>query len=183
VTAAAPKLARDEEPRTLSAGEIAAAIARPTDSAVVLTRVRHWTAQRLLLPIGEQVHTGVGKHRQYEPVAVIDAAVLNTLTEAGIQPAGREGPLLFALALTQAAYRDWTREPKARYLLELSASRTNASDKGSAFLHKLRKATDRPKPMVDAEVALLVDLNRIFARLPHELSEMMQAEDKARKGK
>jgi len=172
--------AENLEAQTVTAGGIAELIARPTDNASLVTRIRNWTAQRLLVPLGS-VHTGVGKHRQYDLVAVIDAAVLNALAEAGIQPVGREGPLLFALAQTQAAYRDWVRQPKTHYLLEVSGVRS-ASGEGTAYVHRLRKESERPRPTVDAEVVILVDLNRIFARLPRRLFEAIQGEDKARKG-
>jgi hypothetical protein len=73
----------------LTAGGIAVLIAPPTDSTKVTTRVRHWTLARLLQP--DALHTGAGRHRKYDLIAVLDAALLNVLAEPASISLGARG--------------------------------------------------------------------------------------------
>jgi hypothetical protein len=186
---ASAALPKEQEPETettdswsrehlLTAGQIAALISRPTDSASVVTRIRYWTREGLLGVFGDSVHTGVGKHRQYEAMAVLDALVLNTLAEAGIPPVGRAGALLAALAQARAALKDWVADRKLRLLLELLPARGGQTFAGEAALvHRLRKDSARPPRVIsDAEVSITIDLNKIFARVPRELVELIERE-------
>jgi MerR HTH family regulatory protein len=48
-----------------------------------IQRLRHWTRERLLFPLGE-TNPGTGKHRLYDDAAVQQARLLDTMTDAGI---------------------------------------------------------------------------------------------------
>jgi hypothetical protein len=71
---------------TYSVSEIAEKIGRPgEDMRVVGDRIRNWTREGLLTPIGEK-NPGTGRSRQYPETALLDALVLTTLTESvGLQ--------------------------------------------------------------------------------------------------
>jgi DNA-binding transcriptional MerR regulator len=67
---------------TLTVGEVARRIQGPDeDFAVVVDRLRNWTKEGLLKPIGDK-NPGTGRARRYSEGSVIDALVLSTLTEA-----------------------------------------------------------------------------------------------------
>jgi DNA-binding transcriptional MerR regulator len=69
----------------LTVSEIAERIKKPgDDKARIVERVRHWTRENLLTPIGEK-NPGTGQLRLYDESAVEDAAVLNELAEFGVQ--------------------------------------------------------------------------------------------------
>lgn len=74
--------------------EIAAAIQRPDEKLPnVVDRVRNWTDEDLLMPLGEK-NPGTGKHRIYPREAIAEALILSILTDAaGMQavkgPVGR----------------------------------------------------------------------------------------------
>jgi hypothetical protein len=80
VPAVGTKAPPEPQERTLTAGEVAAMISRPTDTALTLTRVRFWTAEGLLHTAGgpDGLHTGVGKHRRYDLASVLDVAASDT---------------------------------------------------------------------------------------------------------
>jgi DNA-binding transcriptional MerR regulator len=48
-----------------------------------IQRVRHWTRERLLFPLGE-TNPGTGKHRVYDDAAVHYALILDLMTDTGI---------------------------------------------------------------------------------------------------
>lgn len=48
-----------------------------------IQRVRHWTRERLLRPIGE-TNPGTGNHRLYRDTAVYDALILDAMTDKGM---------------------------------------------------------------------------------------------------
>ena len=68
--------------QTVSAGDIAAAIAEPGEALpVVRDRVRNWVKHGLLKPLGGH-HPGTGRHRQFPERVLIEAALLNRLARA-----------------------------------------------------------------------------------------------------
>jgi DNA-binding transcriptional MerR regulator len=48
-----------------------------------IQRVRHWTRERLLVPVGE-TNPGTGKHRVYRDAALYEALILEAMTDRGI---------------------------------------------------------------------------------------------------
>ncbi|UWU73052.1 hypothetical protein N2603_23395 [Bradyrhizobium huanghuaihaiense] len=71
---------------TYSVSEIAERIGKPgEDQRVVGDRIRNWTREGLLKPIGEK-NPGTGRSRLYPEVALFEAIVLSALTESiGLQ--------------------------------------------------------------------------------------------------
>jgi DNA-binding transcriptional MerR regulator len=62
-------------------GEMARRLARsgtPEEIAILTRQLRNWTATGLLTPIGEK-HEGTGKHRRYDNVELLKAALLDVL--------------------------------------------------------------------------------------------------------
>lgn len=113
-------------------------------------RIKHWTREGFLLPV-EQHHAGTGKHRRYDPLSVLDAAVLNVMADAGM--AGHRH-LLDALALARRAHESWSAASRASRFLEIS----HLKNRGWTFaLHENAVA---PNPT--AELSVLINLTRIF---------------------
>jgi DNA-binding transcriptional MerR regulator len=71
--------------RTLTVSEIAGMLDdAPERQGTLIERIRHWTREGLIQPIGEK-NPGTGRHREYEADVVIDVAVLNLLANLGLQ--------------------------------------------------------------------------------------------------
>ncbi|MDN5003989.1 MerR family transcriptional regulator [Bradyrhizobium sp. GCM10027634] len=72
--------------KTYSVTEIAEKIGLPgEDLRVVGDRIRNWTREGLLKPVGEK-NPGTGRSRQYPETALLDALLLTALTESvGLQ--------------------------------------------------------------------------------------------------
>jgi hypothetical protein len=69
----------------LTVGEIAKRIQEPDeDLTAVVDRLRNWTDEGLLKPLDYIPGTGRGRKRFYSERTLIDALVLNALTELGI---------------------------------------------------------------------------------------------------
>lgn len=67
--------------RTLTVSEIAERIRRPhEDMRIAGDRIRNWTREGLLVPVGEK-NPGTGKVRRYPESALIDAALLQVITD------------------------------------------------------------------------------------------------------
>src|SRR5262245_61201640 len=65
----------------LTAGEIAERIQEPgEDLRSISERLRHWTREGLLRPIGTQ-NPGTGRHHKYPQRVLVDAAILSRLTQ------------------------------------------------------------------------------------------------------
>jgi DNA-binding transcriptional MerR regulator len=69
----------------LTVSQIADRIAkRGAGKRVLIRRLRHWTREGLLKPIGKK-HPGTGSHREYYDWALEDAALLNAMADLGLQ--------------------------------------------------------------------------------------------------
>jgi hypothetical protein len=69
---------------TITVSEMAGRIWRPTDNmteAQLVERIRAWTKEGLLVPVGEK-HRGSGRHRRYPYTAVPEAMLLKVLSDA-----------------------------------------------------------------------------------------------------
>jgi hypothetical protein len=70
-----------ETMQTLTVSEIAERIRRPhEDMRIAGDRIRNWTREGLLEPVGEK-NPGTGKVRRYPDSALIDAALLQVITD------------------------------------------------------------------------------------------------------
>jgi DNA-binding transcriptional MerR regulator len=150
---------------TLSVGELAEKIVPSgTDSASVRERIRHWTREGLLLPTGDR-NPGVGRHRRYEAAAAIDAAVLNAIADQGIQLVGRD--LLLALGQARLAESNWQAKiaKGIHYFLQIAVIRDRSKYRRVAEVYE-----GKVPQLPDAEVAIIVNLTHIFARLQSRLT-------------
>lgn len=71
-----------------------------------IERVRYWTREGLLEPVGE-LNPGTGRHRRYANSALEDALILNTLADFGIPIAIQRKALIQA----RVARLDWKSAP------------------------------------------------------------------------
>jgi len=129
------------------------------DAATISERIKHWTRGGLLRPLDHR-HPGSGRHRQFEWATVIDAAVLNVLSDDGLHVLGRED-ILLALMEARAAYDDWekNKKPDPYFLIFVSI-------KGKPF--KARSCywlKGKIKLCESAASSIVVNLSQIFARL------------------
>lgn len=144
-------------PDTLTAGEIAERLAKlAPDVTATRARVKFWAREGLLASLDEK-YPGVGRHRQFGPEAVIDAAILTTLADAGVRIAGRS--LLYALSLARELYRDIQKRKGAGApkFLEIAIERGKPA---VAFPH-----TGSVKPVPTAEISIIVNMSQLYTRL------------------
>lgn len=86
----------------LTVSEIAERIAKPGASkAAIVERLRHWTREGLLVPLGDK-NPGTGRSRVYDEGTLLDAAVLDILADMGL----RVGFLRAVLALVWQGTKD-----------------------------------------------------------------------------
>jgi len=79
---------------TLTVSEIAERIRRPhEDLRIAGDRIRNWTREGLLEPVGEK-NPGTGKVRRYPESALLDAALLQVITDCTGVAAVAAGDLL-----------------------------------------------------------------------------------------
>jgi DNA-binding transcriptional MerR regulator len=111
---------------TLTVSEIAAMLEdAPERRSTLVERIRHWTREGLLQPIGEK-NPGTGRHREYETDALIDVAVLNLLANLGLQVGQQQRFVEFAREI-------------------YSANKKNHADWGEVFLAISSHAGEKPK--------------------------------------
>jgi hypothetical protein len=92
-------------PTTFTVSEIADRIRKPgQDRTAVVERIRHWTRERLLAPIGKR-NPGTGRHRSYRDTALFDAALLNEMADASLQI----GTMRKASAVASQIHSEWGR--------------------------------------------------------------------------
>jgi DNA-binding transcriptional MerR regulator len=69
----------------LTVSEIAQLLVdEPERQAALVERIRHWTREGLIEPIGVK-NPGTGRHREYGTSALVDVAILNALAGIGMQ--------------------------------------------------------------------------------------------------
>jgi DNA-binding transcriptional MerR regulator len=91
----------------LTVSEIAHRLAIPERQAALRERIRHWTREGLVKPIGEK-NPGTGRHRQYDESVLVDVAILDALARLGIQVRGLHAVLRQANELIET----WAKESK-----------------------------------------------------------------------
>jgi DNA-binding transcriptional MerR regulator len=136
----------------LTVREIADRIVRTpgVDKAALIERLRHWTREGLLTPIGDK-HPGTGRQRQYNDSAVFDAAILNALADHGLQVGVQQTVLALGKHFLET-------RPSSGYL-EIARFRDGQV---GAFLH------DRPMVHPQTELSLVLNLSELFKGLQTE---------------
>jgi DNA-binding transcriptional MerR regulator len=65
--------------------EIAEILAEaPENKPALIERIRHWTREGLIQPIGPK-HPGTGRHREYENCVLLEVSVLEALAGLGLK--------------------------------------------------------------------------------------------------
>jgi DNA-binding transcriptional MerR regulator len=71
--------------RKLTVSEIAAMVEdAPERRPTLVERIRHWTREGLIRPIGVK-NPGTGRHREYDEATLLDVSVLNVFANLGLQ--------------------------------------------------------------------------------------------------
>ncbi len=152
----------------LTVAELADVIRRPdADRAAVLERLRTWTDAGLLEPTVR--NPGTGKPREYDNAMIYDAAVLNSLADAGFQ-IGKLRSIVMMLA--QQAKDAWARKRRTDLYLEV-ADFVRPNPQGGTYAVFLREGKKRehfgclihPR----AEGSYILALGRLFARIEERM--------------
>jgi DNA-binding transcriptional MerR regulator len=155
---------RPGEP-TLTVSEIAEALEPiAPDVAGTIQRIRHWTREQMMLPVGK-LHSGPGKHRQYAATAVYDAAILHMLTNAGFSVSSHRD-LVDALSKARFKIAEWESAKEKPPRLELIIARTAAGMAQLGVYTEDEKVVDhRGFKVADVVMTVKVDLKKLFAQV------------------
>ena len=110
----------------LTVGQLALLAAKPGKRGALIERIRHWTREGLIRPLGEK-NPGTGRHRRYEEYTLAEVAILNALADLGVQVAGQHAMLLAAAE-------------KCRSIVHKLVSRLNKPDRPK----RLKSSTEMP---------------------------------------
>ena len=147
--------------------DVADLIRRPdADLAMVIDRLRHWTAAGLLTAAGDP-NPGTGRKRTYDEAAIYDAAILNALADIGL-PIGKQRYFMTVLDLAEQARRWWAQKPRGGIVLEVADFGDPDPDGGThaVFLHDGTKKGHlgnliHPR----AESSIILNISRLFRRI------------------
>src|SRR2546421_7458956 len=108
--------------QTVSVSDIAEKVQRPGEPLqTAIDRVKNWTKEGLIKP--EKKNPGVGRKRQFPESALIDALLLQVLTDAIGMPAVSVAPHLQEARSKVASARKHMRSPNAdNHLLAIARS-------------------------------------------------------------
>jgi DNA-binding transcriptional MerR regulator len=122
-----------------------------------IQRMRHWTRERLLLPLGE-TNPGTGKHRLYRDTAIYDALILEAMTDRGI-PIATQRLIIGTVRQERHLGRRVKEQEKsgAKFFLVIE---TLGNHSAPYFSDDLEDLKDRI-----ADSILIFDLVRLFAQI------------------
>jgi hypothetical protein len=148
--------------------EIAERIRRPKqDRRALMLRLRNWTKEGFLSPSGDG-NPGTGRKRLYPESALIEALVLNFLTDAiGMQTVKGEAMKEYIKDLRSPLWNDLLNLAKAQkekdgavLLIGRSADRADINV-NKTYLTKVDEVIKRS----DHDVHIVIDLKRMFSPL------------------
>jgi hypothetical protein len=174
LTGDAPKLGAP----TLTVGQIVEQLGPVApDAAAMSERIRHWTRERLLLPVNRH-HAGTGRHRRYSPDAGYEAAILNAFATAGLQLVSRPY-IQAALSQARAALQEWHRAKSAGrklpiFFLVILHDMTRIGGEPTASIHE---GTVKHDPT--AEIMIVVNLSQLFLRVRRTRAEYLDNDQNA----
>jgi hypothetical protein len=147
--------------RTYSVTEIAEKIGRPDeDMRVVGDRIRNWTREGLLEPVGAK-NPGTGRSRIYPETALLDALVLTAITEAvGLQVVKVH---MFPQVFSEAR-KFLKTQSKGKIFLVISRSLTSGSYVAIAHPAELASLIENSK----ADGHIVINLGRLTEDLNKE---------------
>jgi DNA-binding transcriptional MerR regulator len=156
----------------LTVAQLADVIRRPeAERAAVVERLRTWTEVGLLAPAGER-NPGTGKPRQYDDAAIYDAAILNSLADAGF-PIGKVRMVVALLA--QQAKDAWARKRRADLYLEIADFVTPNPQGGThaVFLHEGKKH-DHLGGLIHprSEGSYILPVGKLFVRIEERMKAL-----------
>jgi DNA-binding transcriptional MerR regulator len=138
---------------TLTVGGIAEQLrALAPDEEASIERIRHWTREGLIGPV-KKPNAGAGKHREYDVLSVLDAAILTVIADAGLHIASHKY-LLDGLALIRRALQKRKPEKSRDLYLEI------AYVKDSDPIFAIHESSVKPNP--NARLSILLNLTEIF---------------------
>jgi|RhiMetdeSRZDD1v2_1073273.scaffolds.fasta_scaffold555870_2 MerR-like DNA binding protein len=167
LTVGSPEL----EAPTLTVGQIVEQLGAvaPDSGAAVSERIRHWTREGLLVPMGQH-HAGTGRHRRYSSDTSYDAAVLNALASAGLHLVSRPY-IQAALSHARGVLQTWRQAISAGHKLPLfflviSHEMTRLSSEPTVSIHE-----GVVKHTPTAEIMIVVNLSQLFLRVLSRASQ------------
>jgi DNA-binding transcriptional MerR regulator len=150
---------RQGEP-TLTVSEIASRLAPiAPDVAGTIQRIRHWTRERMMLPVSD-LHSGPGKHRRYAADAVYDAAILVVTTDIGMNVSAMR-VLVDAITQARFAVPKWMSARSRGEKIPLYLCIARRADMAQRTEIEVRK--DPGKPTED--LTIIIDLAKLFSRV------------------
>jgi hypothetical protein len=155
--------------RILTVAALAEVIRNDNDNpAAVNERVRAWTSEGLLTPIGDR-NPGSGKHRTYDESSAFDAAILSRLADFGL-PIGRQRYFLMVLLCAESAKELWRQKSSKTLYLEIAHFIEPDVDGGhyTVFLHEGKRNLFHPR----SDGSYIVDISRLFARVEKRMKQL-----------
>jgi DNA-binding transcriptional MerR regulator len=158
----------------LTVSEIAHRLAEPERRNALRERIRHWTREGLVKPIGEK-NPGTGRHRLYEESVLVDVAILNALAGLGIQVRAQHEVLFNVKKYLKDWPKEWDQAAKDDYnliLLELSNVGGDEPRVRLQFVNLIDRSKGAYKmyPQPNATASLYINVTRIQAQLSSALS-------------
>jgi hypothetical protein len=130
-----------------------------------IQRVRHWTRERLLRPVGE-TNPGTGKHRVYKEIATFEAVVLEQLTIRGMPIATQR----FIIGVIRQELAQRVREKSSADFWLLIDTWGDHSHPYFWPPPNASQKDDDPKINKLADSTLALNLTKIFAQIVREQS-------------
>lgn len=146
--------------KTFTVGEMAERIKRPGEGTeAAIYRLQNWTKEKIIQPI-EETRPGTGKRRLYSRASLVDALLVQLLTDAMGMPALKIASQLHEL-------RKYVPEDRPSGISVLVISTSLGSDRwaiGGAKTSHLSKFVGDS----DYDVHVIVDLRKFYARLEED---------------
>jgi hypothetical protein len=133
---------------------------------IFIQRVRHWTRERLLRPVGE-TNPGTGKHRVYKEIATKEALILEAMTIRGMPIATQR----FIIGVIRQELGQRAREKSdADFWLVIDTWGDHSHPYFWPPLLSPSQKDDDPKINKLADSTLAFNLTRLFAQIVPEQS-------------
>ncbi len=133
------------------------------DRTALIERLRHWTREGLLAPIGDR-NPGTGRHRTYDESILDEVAILNALADQGIDVAAQR-EFIGVLNLTKGVKSSWRRKAEQGIDLYLEISKfpkeARVPARRGVFLREGKEDLIHPA----AELSLVFNLTKLLERV------------------
>ena len=148
----------------------------PEDQLALIERIRHWTREGLIQPIGSK-HPGTGRHREYENLVLLEVSVLEALAGLGLKVGQQQTALKLLKARMKDGYGDgyeavksWIEKGHHRMVIYLAFSnlggeKPRLDEIHSQIISHLHDLQFRP---VD-DAVVLVNISQIIESMSRKL--------------